>query len=188
MKLRELIEKIRDINPDELIAIGAASSFMYFGEPDYKEIDKVSKGVYKESELILQDIRANLKGLPAQKDALDKKVKEAFELYRDIILNADKVEIKRQKIISLEGDIKKLINRLYECEQRRSIYNRRIKELVEYRSNYTPLLDREVIRHYRQEESDYAYAIIIDGIESGHYWTKREYDLGLYEEEEKEDE
>lgn len=51
----------------------------------------------------------------------------------------------------------------------------RVLALARYLKNYKPLIEREVIELYEKEVGA-GQVIIIDGLETGHYWFEKEYD------------
>lgn len=61
---------------------------------------------------------------------------------------------------------------------RKSSYKRRKERLTAHLREDQPFLDREVLECYRSMNfTDGAQILLVDGIEEGAYWFKREYDL-----------
>ena len=61
---------------------------------------------------------------------------------------------------------------------RKSSYKRRKERLTAHLREDRPFLDREVLECYRSMNfTDGAQILLVDGIEEGAYWFKREYDL-----------
>lgn len=56
-----------------------------------------------------------------------------------------------------------------------------LKEADKYINSFVPMLQREVVADYMQEASDYAHVILIEGLEIGRYWLKKEYDLHQFD-------
>ena len=185
MKLREMLNKM---NKNDLVAIGAASSYFYFGEPDnFAEIEDVSKSIYIDSEIDLNDARNSLKRLPDQKSKLEEYLRLILNTYKETALD-DTVSFakKKAKMTELDKEIDKIVKLLARSEQMKFHYRKKVEHLIVYRRDFVPILDREVINHYRQQASDYAYVFIVEGEESGRFWTKNEYDSGISSDDEEE--
>ncbi len=179
-----LREELKKIDKNDTVAIGAASCFLYFGAPDNTdEIELVSYDLYEEAGFDLSDTRTNLKNLPARKDELNVDLVERFHKCVDVCTSDETDAKKKQEIRSIEKAVIEITKKLARCEHLRHFYNRKIRDLVLYRRNFVPLLDREVVNQYRQDASDYAYVLIVAGTESGRYWTQDEYNTGIYEDD-----
>ncbi len=183
MKLREFLETI---DKDDIVAIGAASSFLYFGSPDCtEELEKISKELLADSKKILNDARYSLNNLPSLVQAVEDEYNKRFDEYRDIALGPQrKAEKKKAEIENLRKDIFEICRKMVYYEDKKHSYRYKIMNLSSYRSKFVPLLDREVKGTYRQKASDYALVIFVEGSETGKYWTLDEYQNGGGEREE----
>lgn len=185
MKLKDLLQTLDE---DDTVAIGASTSYLYFGSPrNVKEINAVSKGIYAKSKEYENNDRVALKNLPDKISEINSKIRDILKTYKAVALGSENADSKKKSFAGLDEEIMSLVNKIGAYERKRYRYAVKINEYQEYRKTFIPLLEREVVKSYRQEASDYAYIIIVEGNESSRFWTEKEYVNKTGEDSEDED-
>lgn len=146
----------------------------------------------------LRKAEALLKVLPGEIKA---KEKELDDLQNDLVRAKAEIDKEEDKVIQREmrkgineikdrikeldgdkrnvGEISLLKKKYYYYERRIPILKRTIKNISRYIEEYTPFIDRNVKEEYHSiDHSDICeidMIVICDGVESGDYWTVKEY-------------
>ena len=137
------------------VAIGANSSYMYVGCSEKAEAHIIVDNKKYKNEAMNKKATAE-KLLPGMEAKAVEKFLKVTELMH---------EIKRlQKELDSMMEYNETI-----CDKIKGYH-----EDINYADNYIDMLEREVIRSYAQDASDYADVAILDGPETGKYWTEAE--------------
>lgn len=178
MKLKDFLETI---DKDELVAIGALTSYLYFGAPhNYKEIEELSKKSLNDSKALISSYKAVLKNIPNKRTEMENSLKDLLRTCKTVTIGNSPDKMKEKMFFDLEEGVKDAVNKSAGLENKKCHLINKITKLENYVNKFTPFLDREVITSYRQTASDYAYVIIIEGSEHGGFWTKDEYDVATH--------
>ena len=178
--LREELKKC----PGQLVKVGMASGFVYIhivDEHTEADIQKINDA-YIQNFLRIVDL-CTLR-IERSDNYIREKVRRAKAMRRRDWMILDKdgkplrkmTDAKRQEYKRFLGlndeDVEILI------QDRKNAYKRRRERLTAHITEDPPFLERIVFDSYRSMNfTDGAQVIIVDGIEEGSYWFKREYDI-----------
>ena len=180
MKLREVLEQ----HKGEVVRIGSATSFFYIsdnGDSTIEELERI------DAELRQQAISK----LNAARNALSDGIIERnfkMRLYKakrykkngwiseetGKRIRSDAIE-KCEKLLAMTKKEKE--DYIFQVTEK---YKDRVKECSEYLDNYVNVLDREVKDIYKSSFNNDTI-ILVTGTENGKYWSKKEYETGVIE-------
>ena len=178
--LREALSEYKG----KLVKVGMASGFVYIHTVD----ENTETDIQSINEAYIQNFNRIVELCDVRIERSDKyireKVRRANAMRRRDWMIVDKdgkvlrkmTDAKRQEYKRFLGlnslDVEILIR------DRKNVYKRRKERLTRHLREAPPFLEREVLDCYRSMNyTDGAQIILVDGIEEGAYWFKREYDL-----------
>lgn len=173
---KTLTQQIAELEDDQIIHIGAKCNFFFCGtKAEYEtDIDAISNQLLAE----MQEVRRNL---------LRDKIR-FYELWgqlsgRMASILADPGAVLAPDDQKAYSRAAQLANSLTVLLKRMPSVNRRIPVLEQNIKEFKPVRERTVLDFYPRLEDGAGVNIIVEGCETGHFWTVDEYRNGVTDEE-----
>lgn len=186
MKLREALKRYKG----RIVRIGAAVAFFYIGRAD-EDAEAIIEDI---NDLYIKSHRAAITEARARISGSEKRIRDKVRTAKLVLEGKARVKDTKGEYIKLtpksRAHYTKLANLTEEqilerAEEEKQRLRDKAQALEEYIRVTPRMLDREVVDNYEADPiyDGLARVLIIEGIESGKFWLRSEYESGKSEDD-----